>query len=77
MSNNIYKEMGISDAWPASRVHRADSAVIDAYCAVFPDVPDKARRLTEAFSPHLLENCRMADVLYYRYEIQFLREAAA
>ncbi|MBR4961105.1 MAG: hypothetical protein IKY52_09430, partial [Clostridia bacterium] len=72
-----FEEMGIADAWPASRVHRADSAVVDAYCAVYPDVPDKARRLTETFQPFLTETCRMADVLYYRYEIQFLREAAA
>ena len=72
-----FEEMGIADAWPASRTHRADSAVVDAYCTVFPDVPDRARRITETYGPFLFETCRMADVLYYRKEIQFLQEAAA
>ena len=72
-----FEEMGIADAWPAPRVHRADTVIIDAYCAVYPDVPDKARRLTEDYGPLLEETWRMADVLLYWQEIQFLREAAA
>lgn len=72
-----FEEMGIADAWPAPRVHRADTDVIDAYCTVYPDVSDRARRLTETYAPLLEETWQMADVLLYWQELQFLREAAA
>ena len=72
-----FEEMGIADAWPASRNYRADPAVIDAYCAVYPDVTDKAARLLEEYAPLLENEYTMADVLLYRSELQFCREAAA
>lgn len=71
-----FEEMGIADAWPAPRIHRADPAVIDAYCIVYPDVPDRARRMVEDYGSLLEEEYRTADVLLYRQEIQFCREAA-
>ncbi len=72
-----FEDMGLADVWPTSRVHRADNAVIDAYTAVYPDVLDKAARLTANYSELLTEELAMADVLWYAQEIAFAREAAA
>lgn len=71
-----FEEMGIADAWPTTRSHRADSTAIDAYCAVYPDVLDKARRLLEDFSPLLTDTYNMEDILLYLHELRFCREAA-
>ena len=71
-----FTEMGIADAWPTTRPHRADNTAIDAYCAVYPDVLDKARRLYEDFLPLLTDTYKMEDILLYIHEIRFCREAA-
>ena len=71
-----FEEMGIADAYPAPRLHRADPVVIDAWCAVYPDVLDRAERLTDEYASLLEEEYAMADVLLYWQEIQFCREAA-
>ncbi len=72
-----FEDMGLADVWPTGRVHRADNAVIDAYTAVYPDVLDKAARLTANYGELLTEKLAMADVLWYAQEIAFAREAAA
>lgn len=74
--HRYFEEMGIADAWPAPRSHRADGAVVDAYCAVYPDVLDKARRLSEEYALLLTEYWQMEDILLYSREIGFAREAA-
>jgi len=72
----IFSEMGIADAYPAPRVHRADDIVIDAYGAVYPDVLEHAGRLVTEYGVYLEEELSMADVLLYWQEMQFCREAA-
>ena len=72
----IFDEMGIGDAYPAPRVHRAEDIVIDAYGAVYPDVLEPAGRLVTEYGAYLEEELSMADVLLYWQEMQFCREAA-
>ena len=72
----IFSAMGIEDAYPAPRVHRAEDIVIDAYGAVYPDVQEHAGRLAAEYGAFLEEQLAMADVLLYWQEMQFCREAA-
>lgn len=72
----IFDEMGIADAYPASRVHRAEDIVIDAYGTVYPDVLEHAGRLAAEYCAYLEEALAMADILLYWQEMQFCREAA-
>ncbi len=72
-----FEDMGIADALPGERTHRADNAVIDAYAAVYPDVLDKATRLSANYGSLLTETLAMGDVLYYAQEIAFAREVVS
>ncbi len=72
-----FHDMGITDALPAARIHRADAAVIDAYAAVYPDVVDKAVRLSEKYVPLLMDELSMGELLYFAGEINFAREVVA
>lgn len=72
----LFAEMGIPEACPTVRSHLADSTMIEAYAAAYPDVLSHAAQLAETYATQLTDTYAMADVLLYRLELVFCREAA-
>lgn len=72
----IFVDMGIGELCPTLRAHMAEPDTIDAYGTAYPDVLVGARRLLDTYETLLLVTYAMKQMLSYRIELMFLREAA-
>lgn len=72
----IFVDMGIGELCPTLRAHMAEPDTIDAYGTAYPDVLVGARRLLDTYETLLLVTYAMEQMLSYRIELMFLREAA-